>query len=726
MTESIVSEAIERFHESQASSDHNRETAYNAFKFARLAEQWPEEMKKERLAEGRPCLTINRLPAFIRHIVNQARQAEPAIKVIPVDNGADEDTAEVINGLVRTIERRSKADVAYDTALDHAVTGGFGFFRLGLDYVHPDSFDMEIKVERVPNPLMVHWDVTTTAFDASDWEYAFVSDLLTQTEFERRYPKAKKVEFSGDYRDTAGFWLHDQQIRIAEYWLRKEKREKLLLLSDGTVIPASDFAGDVRALFEVQGVTVAREKTAVRHEVKRRIISGVEILEEDDWPGSTIPVCPVWGEEVNVDGRRYYRSMIEDAIDAQRMFNFWRSATTELVALAPRAPYLIPEGGIPEDAQEEWATANTRSHPYLTYKADTGLPPPQRQPFASVPAGAMQEAMLATDDMKAIMGVHDASLGAQSNEVSGRAIMARQREADVSNFHFIDNLNRAIEYGGKCIVELIPHVYSPGRTIRILGEDAREKVVQLAQQGQGDPGDRLYDIATGIYDVDIKTGPSFATQREETRESLIEVMRSVPHSAAVIGDVLMDHMDFPGADKLAKRLQLMLPAPIQAMEAEANQDPEVAVVVQQAKQAIEQLQGQLQQATQEQQARDQEIERLKTEAAKEEAESQIRAQTNSADKAKFAAQLENQRVGAEKRIAELNATIAMMKLSLEKANVEAAKANLEIDRAQQADPNQTAMAGAMQALAVALETINAPKQVVRNETGEIVGVQAMN
>jgi hypothetical protein len=626
----LMKEAREQFSESQSASDFSREAFYEDMKFSRLSEQWPDEIAKQRKQEGRPALVINKLPALIRSVVNEARQNKPSIKVSPVDSGADEDTAEIIGGLIRNIERQSSAGVAYDTAIDHAVTGGFGFFRIDIDYAHDETFELEARIRRIANPLSVHWDTTSTQFDASDWDMAFVSDMLSEDEFKARYPKASLVPFDGDSRDEGSeLWLHDEHIRVAEWFRRESKQTKLLLMAvpnaqTGQVdmqpvreddLPAMarrffqagmiDTEGmsdkDLReGFFDASGVQVMRERMVEGYDVKRRIINGAEVLEEDDWPGSTIPICPVWGDEVFIDGRRHFRSLIRDAKDPQLMFNFWRSATTELVALAPKTPWVGPKGFVPKGQEAKWASANTRSHAYLEFE---GAAAPVRQPFASVPSGALQEATLAAQDMNDITGIYPAAIGARSNETSGRAILARERQGDVSNFHFIDNLNRAIAYAGKVLVDIIPAVYSPKEAVRILGEDETAKVVNLTQEDGGsrrggiDGQPRLYNLAVGKYDVDVKTGPNFATQREETRETLIEIMRQVPDAAPFVGDVLLDHMDFVGADKVAKRLKALLPPEVRQSEeaAENSDDPEKAALVQQ-NQALRQQAQQAQQA----------------------------------------------------------------------------------------------------------------------------------
>ena len=571
VSEPILEEALELFKESEAGSADIRQRALEDIKFGRMGEQWPEAVAETRRQEGRPCLTINRLPSFIRRVVNDARQNKPSISVHPVGNDGDYDTAQVIGGLIRSIERGSNAALAYDTAIDHACSAGFGFFRITTDYCHPDSFDQEARIERVANPFSVHWDVNSTAFDASDWSYGFVSEMLTEDAFKARYKKAKPVSWQDGVGQDWDDWATDEGVRVSEFWQRSEHTRKIALLSDGRVVPVEDLDKAIevapgvklplKEILGYEGVTVVRERDSQSFKVKRRVISGVEVLDEEDWPGTLIPICPVWGEEVMYRGKREFRSLIRDARDPQMMMNFWRSASTELVALAPRAPWLVPMGGIPPEEQIKWQSANTRSHAYLTYDASAG-PMPQRQAFAGVPAGALQEALNAQDDMKSVMGIFDAALGARGNETSGRAILARQRESDTSTFHFIDNMARAIQYAGRVLIDIIPALYNERQTVRILGEDEAPRVARLvASNGEPpseeDPDGKIYDLSVGTYDVTVRVGPNYQTQRQEAADALTELSRAYPPAAAIIGDLIVKNMDWPGADEAAERIQFM-------------------------------------------------------------------------------------------------------------------------------------------------------------------------
>lgn len=660
VSDDLIKDALEQFEESEEGSTSNREAYEEDTKFSRGSQQWPAAILKQRVQEGRPALVVNKLPALIRSVVNESKQNRPAIEVAPVDNGADVDTAEIIGGLVRSIERNSNAQVAYGTAVDHAVTGGFGFFRLDIDYAHPETFDLEARIKRIPNALSVHWDTASTEFDASDWRFAFITDMLSKKEFEDSYPGKSMIPFDGNsMSDVSATWLDDDRIRVAEYFKRVEKTRKLYQFSvanpqtgqrdvqmatedqlkklaiaffegQGAVDVNPKEKGLIEGFIDVAGIQIQAERDASYFEVMRYIINSVEVLEEELWPGSTIPICPVWGDESYQDGKRQFKSLINDAKDSQAMHNFWRSATTELVALAPRTPWVGPKGFIPKGDEEKWQHANTRSYAYLEYDP-AATAPPQRQAFAGVPAGAMQEAISANEDMQSITGIYPSAIGARSNETSGVAIKQRERQGDVSNFHFIDNLSRAIQYAGKCLVEIIPAVYSARETIRILGEDSTEKVVQLTQEAGGSNQDgltgekRLYNLSVGRYDVTVKTGPSFTTQREETRETLIELMRAVPGAAGVVGDALLEHMDFAGADRIAKRLKSMLPDSIKQMEDEKiteSENPEAAAL--QAK--LDQGGQQMQQMQQQGQSLMQELEALKNDKSADAQGKQIDAQ----------------------------------------------------------------------------------------------------
>lgn len=582
-----LKEEREEFEEAFDAESDNRNVALDDLKFARLSEQWPDQIKRQREIDGRPVLTINKMPAFIRQVVNDSRQNRPQIKVKPVDDKADIDTANVLEGLIRNIERTSKADVAYDTAVDYAVSMGFGYIRVNIDYEYDDTFDKCLKIERVANPLSVYGDPHSTSMDGSDWNRCWVTELKSKDEFKAKWKGADPIDWESlGYESLKAPWRDNDDVLICESWHREESQREIYMLSSGQVVGKTEYEAGAD-IFQMAGIVPVNSRMTRAYKIKQRIMTGAEILEENEWLGQYLPIIPVYGEELNVEGRRYFRSLIHHAKDAQRMFNYWRTTATELVALAPRVPFIGEEGAF--DADPNWLTANTQSHAYLQYAR--GSQPPMRQPIdGGGAAGAMSEALAASDDMKSIIGMYDASLGQRSNETSGRAIMARQREGDVNTFHFIDNLSRSIRHVGCVLLDLIPKVYDGQRIIRIIGQDDTEQNAKIGKQDENGPlpdgAERIYDLGLGRYDVAVDTGPSFTTRREEAAQQMVEMLRAYPDMAPIVGDLMVKALDWPQADEIAQRLQAMLPQQING-----GPPPELQQMIEQGQQQIQRLQS---------------------------------------------------------------------------------------------------------------------------------------
>ena len=554
--EEILTMARDKFKLAAEREEDTRREGLEDLRFARLREQWPIEIRRQRELDMRPCLTEDRLTPFIRQVVNDVRQNKPGVVVHPADDKADAETAEIINGLIRNIQATSDADVATDTAAESAVSNGFGYFRINIS-----DDGQDLAFERTANPFTIYGDPHSEAADSNDWNDAFVVTMLPTAQFVEQYGKAEQSDWEATgYTGLHAPWREEDRIMVAEYWHREPITIQTLKLSDGSEVDVEQF-DEMDAL--MRGVEPVGQGEIRTHKVTQYILTGAEVLETNDWPGKFIPIVPVYGDEINVEGKRYFRSLINNAKDSQRRYNYWLTAATEMIALAPKAPFIGEEGAFSVDPR--WNTANNASHATLEFKK--GSPEPKRQPFDGVPAGMVQAMFQAAEGMKATLGVFDASLGNRSNETSGVAIRARQREGDVSTFHFIDNLSRAIRHAGRILIDLIPKVYSKDRIIRILGEDGKPRTVKVApgqqqqqpEQEEGDETaavDKIYDLTAGKYDLTVKSGPAYTTLREETREELIVLIREGGEQAArILGPMYLRHSDWPGADDAADKIE---------------------------------------------------------------------------------------------------------------------------------------------------------------------------
>lgn len=557
--------ARERYTRGVDADRENREQAMDDMRF-RAGDQWPDQVKEQRKSAERPCLTINKMGASVRQVTGDVRLNRPAIKVRPVDGASDKDLAKVFTGLIRNIEQVSDAQAAYVTSLENSAAGGTGSFRIVTEFADDDTFDQDIRIRRMTNPFATVWDPDAQELTREDALWCFVIEEMGLEEYKNRYPDASIAEFESDEpSDYLKDWYRDEKIRIAEYW-RKVPVKKILGLAEGRVLDLTEIP---RASWKELGVTRSREVDS--HLVEQVVISGVEVLEGPyEWPSKYIPIIPVWGEEVHVGATTMRHGIVRFAKDPQRMYNYHRSAAVEMISLAPKAPFIATTEQI-AGLEKYWESANTANFSILPYKADPKAGgPPQRSPPPPVQQALNQEAAIASDDIKSVTGLFDASLGARSNETSGKAILARQREGDVGTFVYIDNLARAIGYAGRILVDLIPKIYDSTRIIRILGEDESEEFVEI---NQTTPNGLVNDLSVGKYDVVVTTGPSFTTKREEMSESMLAFVQAVPQAGLAAADLIAKAQDWAGAEEIGKRLRKLAVAQGLAEPEEGDQPP---------------------------------------------------------------------------------------------------------------------------------------------------------
>jgi hypothetical protein len=536
--------------------------------------QWPADVLATRGAvqgqtiNARPCLTINKLPQHVRQVTNDQRQNRPGAKVIPVDDNADIEIADIYNGMIRHIEYISDADVAYDTACENQVAYGEGYIRLLTEYCDDDTFDQDIKIGRIRNSFSVYMDPTIQDPTGSDAQYCFVTEDLTKAEYERLYPDSAPIttlQSLGVGDQSISNWLNEDTIRIADYYYIDYDRATLNLYPGN----ATAFAGtpEDKQLKAFYGKPL-KSRESDRPKVRYCKINGYEILEQREWVGKWIPVVRIVGNEFEVDGRIYVSGLVRNAKDAQRMYNYWVSQEAEMLALAPKAPF-IGYGGQFEGYEDKWKTANTQNWPYLEVNPDVTdgqggvLPLPQRAQPPMASSGLLQAKAGAAEDIKSTTGQYNASLGMTSNERSGRAILARQREGDVGTYHYGDNLARGVRHIARQLIDMIPKIYDTQRIARIIGEDGETKMVKINPDQpmpvnkivdqQGIVIEKIYNPGVGKYDVVATTGPGYATKRQEALEAMAQLLQGNPQLWSVAGDLFVKNMDWPGAQEMSKR-----------------------------------------------------------------------------------------------------------------------------------------------------------------------------
>ena len=567
--------------------------------------QWDQVLQQNRADKRKPCLTINKTRQHNLQIINDAKQNKPGVNIRPVGDGATYEAAQVFEGVVRHIEYQSNAEQAYDTATTFQVEGGIGYWRVITDYVSTDTFDQEIYIRRIKNPDTVYLDPDISEADGSDARFGFIFEDLSRDRFEAEYP-----DFKGDADlDVIGkgdSWSSKDSVRIAEYYRREQKADKLVAFVDPmtqqqVIVRKSMMDDTQKAMYElVKDQPSTNERSVLTDEVQWFKIAGNKIIDKRVWPGKYVPIVRVIGEETVIEGKMDRKGHTRALKDAQRMYNYWTSEGTAQVALQTQTPYIAAVEAT-EGLETYWEKSNLDDAAYLPYNAyaedgTRSIPPPQRTQPPQMASAYIDGMRICENQLMMASGQYQSQFGQNENATSGKAINERQRQGDNATYHYIDNLAIGIKYTGKILIDLIPKIYDTPRVIRILAKDGTEGAVQIdpnaqrAHQPTQDPNQEpdenqlvsaIFNPNVGRYEIESDTGPGYATRRQEAFNAMTQIAAQDKGFLEKAGDLYWKAADFPMADELAERYANTIPASVKGK----GPPPEV-----------QQLQGQLQQA----------------------------------------------------------------------------------------------------------------------------------
>jgi len=684
--------------------------------------QWDETDYASRVNSGRPALTIDQLGQFVHQVANDIRINTPTINVIPAGLESDQGTAEAYKGIIKGIEYASSADNAYDAAVFNAIKQSIGFVRVDHDYVDEESFDQELKIKRVVNPLSCWLDGASIEVDGSDAKHGTIIEKIRVSEFKRQYPGKDVACFEVD-GDTYNH-QDDEFISIAEHFVIEEKEKTISIDDNGKVI-------DVEEGAPVKKVRKVKERKVMRYK-----LSGADVLEETSFPGKYIPLIPVYGEENWIDGKRFIFSLIRKSKGAQRMFNYWKSLETELLMKAPQAPVMAAEGQV-EDYAADWL--NPSKAAVLRYKTTdlqgNQVGAPQRLEPPTIPTGVVNASRGAVDDIKATMGIYNASLGMRSNEQSGVAIAQRKQEGDVATYHFSDNLSKSITHVGRVLVCAIPEIYDTARVLRIIGEEDEPKEIGVngeMVEGQEKP----IDLKKGKYDVRVVTGASYTTLRQESVAALQSVFQASPDLMSIMGDLYFKYADFAGAQAMANRMKKVVDPKFLEPDEREEEEPQIDPEKEQMAGLIQQGQAALQQMQQEMQALQSQLENKQADTMLKAQEIEIKKEDIAIKRDSLALEVYKAQSDTEIKNKEIEADIIKTRMET-KVNASPEMAMMDGDLNEGVPPLALMMAQFSEAInnglmAVAqsqaqgnqavIEALTKPKQVIRDETGKIAGV----
>jgi hypothetical protein len=573
-----ISDIREEYEAGFGRDKDNQDNAYLDLKYVAgdPTVHWDPDAWQQRIDEARPALIVNQCPQFVRQVTGDLRQMRPAIKCMPIDDRASQDmAAKEIPALIRYVERRSDAAGIYFQSADQQVGAGIGHWMVTHEYASQRTFAQELRIAPIPDGIAVVWDPDAVLLDRSDADFVFVPWDMSARAFKKKYPGMNASGFSSSQESCFTSWVSDDHVRVSLYFRKRKCTLKLVEMPDGKIHDVTEDPAQAAELTRIGGEL----KTRDGHKVYRLLVSAHEILEEaEEWPGPDIPVVPLIGEEITIGRHIVRRGIIRVLRDVQRIYNYAISTQTEIVALQPKAPYIGTRKQF-EKYVDQWETANSRNWPYLEYTPDGAAPPPQRAKPPEASQGLAALSQETVNAMYSTTGIYPSALGAKSNETSGKAIMARQREGDTGTYVYIDAFGRAICRTGQIIVNMAPRIYDTHRRLQIAGDDGKPDQIELNKKVLGEDGlthQTLNDLTIGAYEISIEMGPALSTKREEAREGMTEMLRTLgPQVGGMFLDLFVKAQDWPLADKIAERARMMLPKNVRDKEdAEAGKPPQ--------------------------------------------------------------------------------------------------------------------------------------------------------
>lgn len=579
----------------------NRVRAIRALEF-RWGDQWPETARNDRKLDSRPCLTVNHTDVACTRVENQLRQQRPRIKVRPVSD-ATVDKASKIASYIREVENRSNASIAYDSGVAMAKDIGWGYWRIGSEYIHERSFNQQQTILPIDNPFSVYDDPSSIMPAGEDRNWLVIANDMPRDEYKRLYRSAPNIEylFTEAPGDFVLDWESKTHVRLAEYFRIYQKRDKLYLFSDGSTKLESELnpnKADIKQILAAMQLKVVNDRVTATRQVQWFRLNGRDVVDRRVLPGKYIPIVKCLGNKLRINGTIKRKGMIENLMDPATIFNYAETTKAERYALTPKAPWVTYEQVI--EGHPEWNDANRKSYSTLVAKAVLGpdgttlLPLPQRQNPAQVEAGMSEWSSGAERNLMAVAGMPQENPEISARVVSGnKYLQRRQGMQDLTHFQYYDNQTYSIMWTGIILLDQMPAYLDTEREQAIIGEDGQTEMITINEKVLGEDGQPTgevrNDFRVGRYDVVMDTGPGYATKREEAAENMMELLGTKLGDAIVATrpDIPVRNMDFHGADELADSLAVTTPD---------GMDKMLKNLPKQAQTIVQALQGQLKQA----------------------------------------------------------------------------------------------------------------------------------
>lgn len=544
-----------------------------------IRDQWTAVERSEFTRLFKPAMTFNKLYDSVKKIAGEQRKNKPDLIVRSLTGKATQEQINLRADLVRTISYQSQNDLVYQTAFKSALMMGFGAFQIMLDYESPMSFNKSIRYDLISDPTRTVFDPTALKPHKGDGNFCARYYIFTRDEFFATYPYVTDpVSFIDPYMLLDFQWQTRDTITVADYFVKEWFPLIIYKLSDGRVVTEDEWEEvqkDFRKQKEITKDSVVErivEKDEPKIVGKRqtqdyrimhyRLIRN-QIIDFSEWPSKQLPIIFVDGDSYYIEGRQYTKSFIHEARDAQKCVNYFGSEIAAEVKNRRREQWL----GTPDNIigyEQDWRNPELQMG-ILRAKPDpkTGQMPTKMPAWDLSPA-IMQNFQRATQDIREILGFSETE-ALQGRDISGKARRERKLEGSMSAYVYFDNMNQAVEQGGRVVNDLLPYIIgSDERKMVISKRDGKTETITLNKKQEGEK--ILNDIGLGDFDVEINTGPSFAVQRDVALEFMQETMAANPQVFPLIADIWASQLDVQFMEQMKDRLKTLVPPEVLAKE----------------------------------------------------------------------------------------------------------------------------------------------------------------
>jgi len=540
----------------QQTESDNRDNAREAHLFVDKKDgQWEPQWWTSNV--DKPRYTFDQVSPIVSQISSEIEQADFDIRVSPSGGDATKDIAMTYDGIIRNVENLSSAKQIYAQACRGMVTSGFDAWRVSQKYADDNSFDQDLMLEKIANPIDRVWfDSSAELQDKSDSRYAFVLHPMAPDEYENRWPEGSGESVSQD-RDGDAYFDKAEAVVVGEFLYLESEDKELVMMSNGQVHEVDDDFESVVDDLKKIGVTEIKRRTRKGHIVCSRYFDGKDWLEEaKKTVFNRIPVVPVYGNFKIFENKTIYYGVVQKLLDPQRVLNYALSREIEEGALAPRAKYWMTPGQA-AGHEKTLQTLNTNADPVQFYNQDPEAPGiPQQQGGAQINGGLRTIAQAMQGMMNASSGMFAANMGDNPNAQSGVAIRQLQNKGDNATYNYTRAMEIAIGATGRLLKDAIPKVYDTQRVVRVLREDDTYNMTDINNQIIDEQTGKivtLNDLSQGIYDVICKAGASFKNRQQETVEAITKLAQVDPTLMQMAGDLLLQNISTPAATQISER-----------------------------------------------------------------------------------------------------------------------------------------------------------------------------